>query len=83
MSKLQITAIYDSAAEAYFPPVFMPSKGIAIRSFGDAVLKPDTDFNKHAEYFSLFHLGVFDSSTAQFELFKSPEVIAKAWEIKP
>lgn len=83
MSILQVTAVYDSVAETYFPPVFVPSKGVGIRSFQDAVLASDTQFAKHPQHFSLFYLGSYDQATAQFKLDKSPSLLLNAWEVKP
>jgi len=83
MSKLFVTAVFDSAAETYFPPIFVPSKGVAIRSFMDAVSNPETTFAKHPTSFSLFMIGTFDTQSASFELLAAPQLLANAWELKP
>ncbi len=59
-------SVYDAAAEAYMAPTFMQTKGQAIRSFADAVNKEDHAFARHADDYTLFHVGMFDESTGKF-----------------
>ncbi len=67
----RIFSVYDSAAEAYLLPFTLPTKGLAIRGFGEAVNNPKHDFSKYAEQYTLFELGTFDDATATFELYVS------------
>lgn len=55
-------AIYDSKAEAYLTPVFMPNDGTAIRAISDKLLENNTDNNlwRHAEDYTLFCVGEWD-----------------------
>ena len=62
--KVKIFAIYDSKAEAYLQPFFMPARGQAIRAFTEAVNDKSTNFYKHAEDYTLFEIGEYDDATA-------------------
>ncbi len=59
-------AIWDAAAEAYLPPMFMTTKGQAIRSFADAVNEEGHQFARHADDYTLFHVGQFNQDTGMF-----------------
>lgn len=76
----QIFTVFDSKTEAYMPPFFAPTLGAAIRSFSDTVQEKDHIFNKHAEDYTLFHLGYYDDQTAIIENLKSPKSIGVAIE---
>jgi len=60
MSNVQIFSVYDSKAEAFQRPFFMPTRGSAIRAFSEAVGDEKTDFCKFKADFTLFHIGEFD-----------------------
>lgn len=53
--------VYDSKAEAYLPPFLAPNTGVATRMFTDVCNDPKHEFNKHAEDYTLFEIGEFDS----------------------
>jgi len=59
-------SIFDAAAEAYLPPMFMKTKGMAIRSFADAVNQEDSPFHQHADDYTLFLIGSFDEQSGLF-----------------
>ncbi len=65
--KLLAFSIFDAAAEAFLPPMFMDTKGMAIRSFADAVNQEDSAFGRHAGDYTLFYIGSFDQLTGSFE----------------
>lgn len=67
MAKLQILAVYDVAVGAFMRPMFVPSKGVAVRSFQDEVGNKESPMNKHPEDYSLMFLGVYDEETGSFE----------------
>lgn len=66
--KLLIVAVRDRAADAFMRPFFVPTRGMAIRSFQDEVNRaaPDNSMNAHPEDYDLFALGTFDEETGQF-----------------
>lgn len=65
--KLLAFSIFDSKVERFIQPFFDVTTGSAIRSFGDAVNDGSTAFNKHAEDYTLYHVGVFDQERGKFE----------------
>lgn len=68
MSSLQLCfTVYDSKAETYMPPFFVPSKGLAIRAFEDCVNSDDHHFGKHPADYTLFSVGEFDTDNGVFE----------------
>jgi hypothetical protein len=58
--------VYDSKAETFMPPFFVPSKGLAIRAFEDCVNSKEHHFGQHPADYTLFALGEFDTNTAHF-----------------
>lgn len=79
---MQCFALYDAAAEAFSPPMFFQSKGIAIRALGDAARGGDKNITAHPADFKLFYLGTYDPKSASFDLVKSPEPLVLASEAK-
>lgn len=65
---IKIFSVYDSKAEAYLPPFFMPSRGVALRAFAEASNSADHKFSRYAADFTLFELGEFCDSTCKFKL---------------
>ena len=57
--KLYIVAVHDQAADAFMRPFFVPSIGMAIRSFTDEVNRADSEMNRHPGDYTLHELGVF------------------------
>ncbi len=66
--KHKVFCVYDSAADAYLPPFFLPEQGQAIRVFGDCVNSADHQFGKHPGDYTLFFLGSFDDRSAGFDI---------------
>ena len=63
-----IFTVYDTKAETYMPPFFVPSKGLAIRAFEDCINSQDHHFGKHPADYTLFSLGHFDTDHGEFIL---------------
>lgn len=70
MALLCVCAVRDRAASAFGRPMFLPSKGIAIRSFADEINRVDHEnlMNRHPDDFELFYLGTFDEEFGIFNL---------------
>lgn len=77
---LKVFAIYDSKAEAYLPPFFCSSKGVAIRMFSDAASDGTHNFCKHSSDYTLFELGSFDDNSALFLMHPAPVPLGTALE---
>lgn len=63
MNKMILVAVRDKKAKFYHPPYAVPTKGMAIRGFGDAVLKGNSDLSAHPEDFTIFKVGEYDQLT--------------------
>ena len=82
--KMVICSIRDSAADAYGRPFFLPSVGVAIRSFTDEVNRPseDNQIYQHPEDFDLFEFGEFDDTSGRFTLLDVPKQLALGRMVK-
>ncbi len=69
---LKIFSIYDQKAKAYITPFFLPTAGMATRTFTDMINDPKCAFSKHPEDYTLFSLGQFNDLTAETTLEKTP-----------
>jgi len=65
---LRVVSVFDKAAAAYNRPYFVPSLGLAIRSFEDEVKRadPDNPLHNHSSDFELWHIADFDDSIGRF-----------------
>jgi len=62
----KVFTVFDSKAAAYLQPFFTATTGLAIRSFQDAALNPEHQFNKHLGDYTLFEIGTYDDLTGKF-----------------
>lgn len=65
--KRNICAVRDRQMAAFGQPIFVPTTGIAIRSFADEINNPQSEMHKHPDDYDLYHLGTFDDDTGRFE----------------
>lgn len=70
--RLGIFAIRDAKAGQFMNPVLFPNQATAVRAFLQSVMTPESDFDRFAEDYSVYHLGVFESDNASFELLPQP-----------
>jgi len=70
MAKSVVVAVRDGAMMAFGRPLFVPSIGVAVRSFADEVNRSaeDNQMNKHPEDFELYVLAEFEEETGVFSL---------------
>lgn len=68
MATLAVVAVRDRALDAFMRPFFVPSVGMAIRSFQDEVNRADKEnaIYNHPEDYDLFHIASFDEDTGVF-----------------
>jgi hypothetical protein len=76
----KIFSVYDSAAEAYLQPFFMPTKGEALRGFSEVVNDKNHQFGRHPDDYTLFELGEYDNTTAVFVMHSAPKSLGVAIE---
>lgn len=82
--KLILCSMKDRAADAFARPMFVPSIGVAIRSFSDEINRQaeDNQLYAHPDDFDLYDLGVFDDSDGSFVLHEKPIQIAIGKQVK-
>lgn len=64
---LKMFTVKDIKADAYLPPFFVQTKGLALRSFIDLANDPSHNFGKYPEDYCLFEIGAYDDSNASFD----------------
>lgn len=76
----QVISVFDRAAMTYARPWFVPSVGLALRSFTDEVNRASEDnpVYKHPDDFELYHLGFFEDVSGTFDMFPEPVQLAIA-----
>lgn len=78
---LQMFSIYDSKVGAYMTPVFLHSKGQALRWFSDLIKDQESTLSKHPEDYTLFHLGSFEDVSSKFEPLETPHSMGIGLEL--
>ena len=58
--KHEAFSVYDSCAQAFITPFFLPVRDIAQRVFGDCCNDPNHAFSKHPADYTLFSVGYWD-----------------------
>lgn len=81
-----VVAVFDSAIQAYAPPIIVQARGAAVRSFVDEVNRKDANgnnpLNSHASDFELRILAMFDENTGIYHaLPEGPEVLARGKDV--
>ncbi|WNK14126.1 MAG: nonstructural protein [Microvirus sp.] len=79
-----ICSVKDRAADAFGRPLFVPSVGLALRSFTDEVNRdaPDNQMFSHSDDFDLYELGTFDDNTGIITCHASPKQLALGKQVK-
>lgn len=70
-------SVFDSKAVVFGTPIFVPTKGAAIRSFSDVANDEKSSIGKHPEDYTLFYLGEYDDATGSFDQV-NPEALLTA-----
>lgn len=66
--QIKIFTVYDSKAEAYLKPMFLQTKGLALRAFVAASNDTGHDFHKYAGDYGLWEIGSYDDSNATIKM---------------
>lgn len=80
--KLVVVAVRDSAVDAFMRPFFVPTVGVAIRSFRDEVTRAESEMFKHPSDYELFEIGEFDEDIGRFENLSAPRSLLRAVDCK-
>ena len=75
--KIKLISVRDVKTEMFTTPLCQPTEGAAIRSFQEAVNDKTTQFSKHPEDYSLYHVGNWDDSTGLLETMQ-PKLLIEA-----
>jgi hypothetical protein len=64
--------------------MFVPSVGVAIRSFSDEVNRQsdDNQLHNHPDDFDLYELGEFDDNSGTFALHDQPKLLSLGKQVK-
>ncbi len=76
--RMLVFSVFDAAAEAFLPPVFFDTKGQMIRSFVDACNLEGHMFARHADDYTLFHIGFYTPDTGLLEALSPPNSMGNA-----
>lgn len=77
--EMKVFSIYDVKAGAYINPFFLPTEGMAVRTFMDCCNDVNHNFGQHPEDYSLFKIAVFDNTKGTF-LDIGPEIVLNGLE---
>jgi hypothetical protein len=82
--KLILCSVKDRAADAYGRPMFVPSSGVAIRSFSDEINRnaDDNQLFNHPDDFDLYEFGVFDDNSGLFDIYEQPKLLSLGKQVK-
>lgn len=79
---MKLFTVYDSKTECYGKPFCLTTKGEALRGFADVANDPQTQLCKYPADFTLFELGDWDDSNAQFSIHEAKINLGTAIEFK-
>lgn len=79
----KICSSYDLKACMFSQPFFAVNAGDAIRAFGDAVVKGDSNLSSHPEDFQLFELGDYDDVKGVVSGITPVKLLCSAIDFKP
>lgn len=78
---MKLFAVRDVKAEAYGAPMSIATKGLAIRSFGDACLDPKCEFARFPADYMLYEIAEYDPNSGSIVPHKVPLFVASASEM--
>lgn len=79
--KINAYVIFDAPAQIYNKPFYFLNDQIAERAMGDLINDASTDIANHPADFTLWNIGTYDDTTAQFESNDKPKLICRAHEL--
>ena len=80
--KLKLVSIFDAKAAVFSAPIAFPTLGTAERSFADEVNNANSQYGKHPEDYTLFHIGDYDDATGKVDNLETPYSIGLALTYK-
>jgi hypothetical protein len=80
--ELKVFSVYDSKAGFYGNPIYLHTKGEALRTWEDAANDPQSQIGKYPADFTLFEIGEFDNVTGEVAMYESKTSLGTAIEFK-
>lgn len=77
-----VYTIFDSAAAAFLPPIFLHRDEMAIRAIRDAAKNPQHEFARNPADYTLFCIGSWDDNTGTIELLPAMRNLGTALTIR-
>lgn len=63
--KTKVFSVWDTKAECYGTPFFMPNRNMALRAFHDLAKDDKTTIFKHPSDYALFEIGEYEDNTGE------------------
>lgn len=79
---MEIFSVYDSKMEAYLPPFFQQTVGMAVRSFETAAMDQEHQFHMHGADYTLFHIGSWDQDRGQCDMLEAKVALGNALDVR-
>ena len=79
---LNIFSILDSKAEAFMQPFYAQTKGLAVRSFTEALNDSKSIFYKYPSEFLLYEVGTFDDKDCSITMHSPIQLIGNGSEFQ-
>lgn len=76
----KVYAVWDAQISSFDQPIFLRSKGEAIRGFADAANDPKTYVGKHPQDYTLFEIAEYDRDKGSFQNHPTPISLGLAIE---
>lgn len=76
-----VYAVFDSKAEAFGTPMFLLTKGMALRGFSDACADPASPMAKHPEDYVLHQIGTYEQNSGKLSPLPQPLFVVAASSI--
>jgi len=77
---MKLFAVRDVKSESYGAPMSIATRGLALRSFGDACCSPSSELGKYPKDYMLYELGEYDPNSGVIVSHKVPVFIQSATE---
>lgn len=79
---LKVFAVYDEKAEIFAQPFFMANKGTALRAMSNVFAKPEHEFTKFPQDYTIYELGEYDDSNGRMLPYDKPQHVCRLSELK-
>lgn len=78
---MKLFAVRDVMADAFGAPMSISTMGLALRSFGDACVAPNSELSRFPADYMLYELGEYDPNSGKIVAHDVPVFIASASEV--